>query len=325
MKIGITGAAGFIGKAIAARALAAGDEVFGIDLAERAGGPFDAPGASYARGDVTDLDRMRAFCRGLDRVYHTAAIVKEGGEWSGFFRVNVLGADNVAMACKQGGVRELVHFSSVMVYGFDFEDGVSEEGPLDPANSPYCATKILSEEAVLRHHDKGALDVFLIRPGDVYGPGSVPWTIRPVEMMRKRQWVYVDSRRSIFNHVFIDNLLDGIDRVLAARASGTPFTITDGARTTSRAFFSHYQRLLGGGFIPDLPRAWAQPAGAVASGLLRALGRPGELNSEAVRYMLRRYAYGVGKIRELGYAPRVGLEEGMDRTTKWLRDEKLVP
>ena len=112
--------------------------------------------------------------------------------------------------------------------------------------------------------------------------------------------------------------------MLAARASGTPFTITDGARTTTRAFFSHYQRLLGDRFIPDLPRPLALPAGAFASGVLRALGRPGELNSEAVRYMLRRYAYGIDKIRGLGYAPRVGLEEGMERTTRWLRDEGLV-
>jgi len=179
-------------------------------------------GAEYVTGDVTDLGLLRRFCRGLDRVYHTAAIVKEGGEWSGFFRVNVLGADSVAMAARDAGVRDFVHFSSVMVHGFDFPDGVTEEGPLDPADNAYCTTKILSEEAVLRHHEPGRFEVYVIRPGDVYGPGSVPWTIRPVEMMRRRQWVYIDSRRSIFNHVYIDNLLDGLDLVVARRASWTP-------------------------------------------------------------------------------------------------------
>jgi len=281
-------------------------------------------GAEYVTGDVTDLGLLRRFCRGLDRVYHTAAIVKEGGEWSGFFRVNVLGADSVAMAARDAGVRDFVHFSSVMVHGFDFPDGVTEEGPLDPADNAYCTTKILSEEAVLRHHEPGRFEVYVIRPGDVYGPGSVPWTIRPVEMMRRRQWVYIDSRRSIFNHVYIDNLLDGIDLVVARRASGTPFTITDGARTTAREFFSRYQRLLGIRYLPELPRALAAPAGALAGGVLNALGRPRELNGEAVRYMLRRSAYGIGKVKALGYRPAVGLDEGMERCAAWLRAEGMV-
>src|SRR5512140_2513984 len=129
MRIGITGAAGFIGRAIAARARRAGHHVTGLD---RAGG-----GAADHVGDVTDLDLLHRFCRGLDRVYHTAAIVQETGAWRDFFRVNVLGADSVALVAKEQGVRELVHISSVMVHGFDFPDGVAEDGPLEPADNPY--------------------------------------------------------------------------------------------------------------------------------------------------------------------------------------------
>jgi nucleoside-diphosphate-sugar epimerase len=221
-------------------------------------------------------------------------------------------------------VRELVHFSSVMVHGFDFPDGVTEDGPLDPADNPYCTTKILSEEAVIRHHDPGRFDVYVIRPGDVYGPGSVPWTIRPVAMMRARKWVYVDGRGSIQNHVYVDNLLDGIDLVLARRASGTPFTITDGARTTVRDFFGHYERMLGARGFPDVPRALALPLGTLAGRALAALGRPAEVNREAVRYMMRRGAYGIGKIRGIGYAPKVSLQEGMERTKAWLAREGML-
>ena len=69
MKIGITGAAGFIGRAIAERARRAGHEVTGLD---RAGGGF----ATHV-GDINDLDLLHRFCRGLDRVYHTAALVQQ--------------------------------------------------------------------------------------------------------------------------------------------------------------------------------------------------------------------------------------------------------
>lgn len=317
MKIGITGAAGFLGKALAARARRAGHEVVGLD---RAGG-----GAAEHVGDVGDLDLLHRFCRGLDRVYHTAAIVAETGAWTDFFRVNVLAADSVALVAREQGVREVVHLSSVMVHGFDFADGVTEGGPLDAADNPYCASKILSEEAVLRHHDPGRFDVYVIRPGDVYGPGSVPWTIRPVDMMRRGRWVYVDGARSILNHVYVDNLLDGIDLVLGRRAAGTPFTVTDGARTTAKAFFGHYERMLGVRGFPDVPRALALPLGTLAGQALAALGLRAEVNREAVRYMLRRHAYGIGKIRALGYAPAVSLTEGMERTGRWLRAEGLVP
>lgn len=324
MRIAITGAAGFIGKALAARARAEGHEVVGLDQTEAARDLYRSLGAGYLIGDVTDATAARRLCAGADRVYHTAAIVREAGDWAAFVRVNVLGADTAALAAKEAGARELVHLSSVMVYGFDYPDGIGEDGPLDPAGNPYCTTKILAEEAVLRHHQPGRFDVFVVRPGDVYGPGSIPWTVRPVEMMRRGRWIYVDSARSLLNHVYIDNLLDGVALVLSAGAAGAPVVITDGARTTTREFFSHYQRLLGIRFIPEVPRALALPAGALAGRVLGALGLPAEINREAARYLLRRGVYGTGRIQALGYRPRVGLAEGMERCAAWLRAEGFL-
>jgi nucleoside-diphosphate-sugar epimerase len=317
MKIGITGSSGFIGRAISARASRDGHEVVGLDRAAGTGTDY--------QGEITDLSLLHRFSVGLERVYHTAAIVQESGAWADFIRVNVLGADSAALAAKAAGAREFVHFSSVMVHGFDFPDGVTEDGQLDPADNPYCATKILSEEAVLRHHEPGRFDVYIIRPGDVYGPGSLPWTLRPIEMMRRNRWMYVDGARSIFNHVYIDNLLDGVDLVLDKRASGTPFIITDGARTTAAEFFSHYERMLHKRPFPSLPRALALPLGTLAGTALRALGLPAEVNREAVRYMSRRHAYGIAKVQSLGYQPAVSLEEGMRRTQAWLEDFGGLP
>lgn len=324
MRIGVTGAAGFIGRAIAARARAEGHEVVGLDLREDGRAQLERLGGAYVAGDITDPAAVRRLCEGVERVVHTAALVKEGGDWAEFVRANVIGADTVALVARQCGVRELVHLSSVMVYGFDFPDGVTEAGPLDPADNPYCTTKILSEEAVLRHHDPGRFDVFVIRPGDVYGPGSIPWTARPVEMMRRGRWVHVDGARSILNHVYIDNLLDGIELVVGARASGSPFNVTDGVRTTSREFFAHYERMLGMRAAPAVPRPLALPLATAAERALRALGLPADVNREAARYMLRRGTYGVEKIRALGFSPRVGLAEGMARCEAWLRSERLI-
>ena len=188
---------------------------------------------------------MERFVAGLERVIHCAAVVKESGDWSLFERVNVRATARLLAAARAAGVRELVQISSVMVHGFDFADGTNESGELDPAGNPYCATKIASERLALAAHDPGRFEVYVVRPGDVYGPGSIPWTRRPVEMMRARKWLHIEADHAIQNHVYVDNLIDGAFTVVDARASGRPFIVTDGLRTSTRAFFSHYQRMLG--------------------------------------------------------------------------------
>ncbi len=325
MKIGITGAAGFIGAALATRLAAEGHTVVGLDLTAAGAGHFRGLGGEYHTGDVTDVSAVERFCRGLDRIYHTAAIVKEAGDWDVFRRVNVTGAATVARCAREAGAREFVHFSSVMVYGFDFPEGVAEAGPLDGCGNPYCTTKIESEAAVLAAHRPGEFDVYIVRPGDVYGPGSIPWTVRPVDMMRRRRWVYVDSRRSVFNHVYVDNLLDGIALILSRRASGRPFAITDDRRTTVREFFGRYQRWLGIRYLPEVPAGAALTLGGVLDRLAGPLGIELEVNREAVRYMLRRAQYGIEAIRLLGYRPAVSLDEGMERTRSWLAQTGRIP
>jgi nucleoside-diphosphate-sugar epimerase len=303
--IGITGT-GFIGTAAALRWRSAGHPVRGVDLAPDPSGRWEAAGASTISGDISDPATMAGFCDGLDTVLHTAALVAESGDLEVFRRVNVEGTRVVAEAARAAGVRRFVHLSSVMVYGFDYPDGVSEDGPLDGADNPYCITKIESEAVVADLHDPGTFDVFTIRPGDVYGPGSIPWVVRPYEAMAAGMWVDIGGElEPLINHVFVDNLLDGIEVVLDAGASGEPFVVTDRQRTTTAEFYAHL--LAEAGIDPAaVPRISA--ADAVAFGL----------NPEAVRYLTRRGVYSADRVAALGYAPAIGLAEGMARTRAWL-------
>lgn len=306
--IGITGGGGFIGTAVARRLAAAGHDVRGLDLDDRGRAAWADLGGDLRTGDVTDAAVAEAFCEGLDTVVHTAAIVAESGEWAAFRAVNVEGPRTVATAARAAGARRFVHLSSVMVHGFDFPDDVAEDGPLDGADNPYCQTKVESEEAVLALLDPGTFDVLIVRPGDVYGPGSVPWTIRPVTLMRDGLWATIEGDTSLQNHLYIDNLVDGIEAVLARGVPGVAYTFTDGARTTTREFFGRYLGALGIE-VPDL----------TADDAL-ALG----VDPEAVRYLTRRATYGGERARALGWHPRVDLDEGMARTLDWLSAEGLL-
>jgi nucleoside-diphosphate-sugar epimerase len=307
-RVGITGGGGFIGTALARRLRAEGHEVRGVDVTDAGAGAYADIGAELVRGDVCDPTSMAAFCEGLDTVIHTAAVVQESGEWDRFRRVNVDGPRTVATAARAAGARRLVHLSSVMVYGFDFPDRITEDGPLDGADNPYCQTKIESEAAVLALHDPGTFDVHIVRPGDVYGPGSVPWTIRPVTLLRQGLWANLDGGEPIQNHVYIDNVVDGILLVLERGAPGEAYVITDDVRTTTGAFFGRYAAMLGVD-VPDLAAA-----DAVAMGV----------DPEAVRYMTRRATYSCEKVKALGYVPAVDLDEGMSRTRAWLEEAGLL-
>ena len=301
--VGITGT-GFIGTALAERLRHEGHEVRGVDLHPDPSGRWSSLGATTVAADITDPTAMAVFCDGLDTVFHTAAIVAESGDLEVFRQVNVNGPLTVATAAKSAGVRRFVHFSSVMVYGFDFPDGVSEAGPLDGADNPYCITKIEAEEALAPLHELGVFDVFIIRPGDVYGPGSVPWVLRPFEAMASGLWATIGAdEHPLINHVFIDNLLDGIWCVLEAGRSGEPFVITDQRRTTNEEFYRYLLDMLEVGEVPSISATEALGFG---------------LDPQAVRYLMRRGQYSADKVATLGYTPQVGLSEGMARTKAWL-------
>ena len=121
--VAITGAGGFIGAQAAQRYAAMGWQVRGLDL----------PGISQPHvhetltGNITDPDALAQLVNGADLVLHTAAIVAESGDWSAFHQINAAAPALVAIAAKTAGVQSFVHLSSVMVHGFDYPDGSTED------------------------------------------------------------------------------------------------------------------------------------------------------------------------------------------------------
>lgn len=317
----ITGASGFIGAALAERLRGRGCEVVGVDLAADRG-------AGIVAGDITEPGTWQAAADGVDVVFHTAAAVTNTASDEFGWRLNVLGTKHAIDAAARAGARRFVHFSSVRAFGDSgFPDGVTEDHPVRPGRSVYVNTKIASEQVALQAHAAGRIEVTVIRPGDVYGPRSRPWTVLVVEAIARRQFVLPAMGRGVFSPVFVDNLVDGVQLAAdRAEGAGEVFTITDGVGVRCAEFFGHYFEMLGRPGPRSLPTPLALALAALPEGAAGLTGRKTEIRRESMRYLARTGTYSIGKARRvLGYEPAIGLAEGMRRTERWLRAKGLIP
>ncbi|MCC6765278.1 MAG: NAD(P)-dependent oxidoreductase [Deltaproteobacteria bacterium] len=312
----ITGALGFIGRRLGERYRAAGARVTGVDLR-------DDPALAVVGGDLTTPGEWRRALEGADLVIHTAALVGMGGDEAAFWRANCLATRHVLAAAAAAGVRRLVHLSSIVAFGFDYPDGVDEHYPLRPNGVPYVDTKVASEQAVLQAHAGGEVACTIVRPGDVYGPGSHFWTVSPLRAIAAGRFVLPAMGEGQVSPVFVDDLVDGIVRAAAApEAAGQVFTVTGGETVTTSVFFGHYARMLGKASVPAAPTPLVL---TLAATLGRLLG-DGDITPAAVRYIARRGGYSIAKARaRLGYQPAIDLAEGMRRIEEWARATGMLP
>lgn len=319
MKVFVTGARGFIGRALVERCRANGWAVAGVDRgADRELG--------VAAGDTVDPSAWSDLLEGADALVHTAAIVSNSAPADAIWTVNVLGTRRVLEAAVAAGVGRFVHLSSVAAFGFDLPEAADETHPVRPNGNTYVDTKIASEQVVLEAHAAGEIECTVIRPADVYGPGSRPWTVLPVEMLRAGQFVLPARGRGRFSPVYVDNLIDGITAAIESdAAAGHVFTIGDGPSLPARDFFGYYAEMLGGSPLRVLPTPLAVGLAATVGTVLGLLGRETEVSAQTMRMLARNGGYSIEKARRvLGYEPQVGLDEGMRRCERWLTERGLL-
>jgi nucleoside-diphosphate-sugar epimerase len=305
----ITGASGFIGGALAQRYRDLGAEVRGVDLRADAG-------SGMVEGDVAETGAWQEQAAGADLVVHTAALVGFGGAFERFWRVNTVGTSNALDAAAQAGAKRFVHLSSIVVFGIDYPEGADERWPVKPTGAPYTDAKVAAEQVVLSRHAAGEIPCTVVRPGDVYGPASDPWLIRPIEAIKSGGFAIPDG---IVTPVYVDDLVEGIARAAGSpAAAGHIFTLTDGTTIENRRFFEPYHRWLGKKGPRILPAALLKAGTWPVAKAAELRGAYTDFAPATIEYYTRRNGYSNAKAREmLGFDPKVSFEEGMERSREW--------
>ena len=315
----VTGAAGFIGRALVERFRELGSEVRGVDVIE-------LDDDAHLGADLTEPGGWQSHADQCDLVIHTAAVVGMYSSREGYWETNVAATRHVLDAAIAGGAKRFVHLSSIVVYGFDFDGEVDERTPVRPNGVHYVDTKIASEQVVLEAHAEGEIPCTIVRPGDVYGPGSRPWTTEPVQLLKARQLILPAGGRGLHSPVFVEDLVDGIVRASSApEAAGRIFILTGSERPTIGEFFAHYSRMLGIAEPRTAPTRVVREIARAMDLAAKVRGRRSEATPGAIDYLTRRGSYSIERARDtLGYQPAHDLNAGMEKTEEWLRAAGVI-
>ncbi len=326
----ITGAAGFIGGEMARRFADRGLSVGAFDLPGRPAAHLEHPRISVLEGDVTSSADCEKALRALrpSAVIHCAALMGVSAPREAFMKVNAGGTQTLAAAAARAGVRRFIYVSSVTVHGMPPRSGIDEDAAIRSIGLPYADSKIAAEEALRRLHERGALAVTILRPGDVYGPRAGEWVIKLVQALRAGRMILIGGGRGLINLTYVDNLTDAAAACLESpAAAGQTYLITDGAPVTWKVYLD---RLAAAARTPapriSVPAAAAWPLVIAMEAVFPLLGRRPPLGRMGLRLLTARCTYSIDKARRgLGWQPAVGFEEGMRRVTDWIASEMPGP
>ncbi|TIC88865.1 NAD-dependent epimerase/dehydratase family protein [Nocardioides sp. GY 10113] len=316
----ITGAGGFIGRTLAARLRELGATVTGVDLVAD-------PENGIVQGTTTDPSTWAHALEGVEAVVHTAAIVSTVAPTEAAWDVNVLGTKKVIDAAVEAGVQRFVHLSSIAAYGWVYPEYVTEDYPTRVTGglSTYVDTKTNSELVAHANGHRG-MDIAIVRPADVYGPGSV-WVREPLAMIEANQMILPDGGRGTFDVIYIDNFVDAMVLLLAADReafAGQTYNFGEELKITTGEYFGELASWKGGK-VKTVPIKIVAPALAVVGKVQRTLGMKSELGPALMHMLNRRALVSNAKAREvLGFTPVVSYEDGIARSKQWALNEGLI-
>jgi nucleoside-diphosphate-sugar epimerase len=325
-KVLVTGGGGFLGKAIAGRLVERGDQV--RSLARNFYPELEAMGIDQIQGDISDARTVARACESRTIVYHVAAKPPPWGRYADYHQTNVVGTQNIIDSCQQRDQLRLIFTSTPsVVHNGRAIEGADETMPYPKQfNNHYAKTKAMAEQLVVRA-SCGNLKTIILRPHKIWGPGDNQILARLVARAKKLK--QIGDGKNLIDVTYIDDAADA--HVLAAdrlrenpELSGNIYFISQGEPISAWSMINEFLKAAGCEPVEKkVPFRVAWVTGAVLEGLYRCF----RLQQEP--YITRFLAETVSQSnwfsidaakKDLGYAPKVTIEEGLRRLAKWLKN-----
>jgi nucleoside-diphosphate-sugar epimerase len=327
MKCLVTGGTGFTGSHLTRRLLQQGHQVVALDNQP---GLFSADlkklGAEILIGSVTDQKLVERAVQGCQVVHHVAAAFRKVNlPKKIYWDINVEGTRYLLQAALNQGVRSFVNCSTCGVHG-DVKGGeANEDSPIAPEDY-YQYTKYEGEKVVAEFVGKG-MSIVTLRPTAIYGPGDPERFLMLFKMVSKGRFLMFGSGEAHYHPVYIENLVDAFELAAASdKGKGQAYLIGDERHYSLNELVTAIARALG--IQLNIRRMPFWPLWSAA--LLCEIGYkpfPADppLFRRRVDWFRQNRAFNIEKSkRELGYQPKVGLDEGLARTAEWYRQQGYI-
>ena len=325
MKCLVTGATGFTGGRLAQTLVRAGHEVRALVRPGSSSASLAEAGVELVEGQLTRADDVIAAARGCEQIYHIAAVFRTAGHPDSYYReVNVGSTLNVLEAARRHGCERVIHCSTGGVHGHVAEPPADENYRFQP-DDIYQQTKLEAELEVGAAIRRGQ-PATIFRPGAIYGEGDLRF-LKLFRSIQKRRFVMIGSGKTRLHMVHVDDLVQGI-MLCGSRpeALGETFllagpeapTLEEIARVTAEVVGVPPPRLR----IPVWP---VYTAGWLCEMVCVPLRIDPPLHRRRVGFFTHHREFDIGKARRLlGFAPRVSVREGIERTVRWYGAQGLM-
>jgi nucleoside-diphosphate-sugar epimerase len=327
MRVLVTGAGGFLGRAVVRRLNEAGHALVALvhDSAANVGADIET-----RTGDIVNLDAMAQAVAGCDAVVHCAAHVTPFGRIDDYYDVNVRGTDNLLAACEIAGVRRFV-FTSCAGVVLDRGDlnGVNETQRMPArAPTPYLSTKATAERHVLAANAADFATVAL-RPHLLWGPGESTLLPRLAALAKAGKLRLFGEAGKKIDSCYVDNAADAhlaaLERLEPGAAiAGKAYFITQGEPASIEGFVNGLLRAAG---YPAETRRLSTPVARVlasTAALRRAVGADPLVTGDLLALFGQATWFNIAAARrDLDYQPRVAMVEGFARVSSYLARERM--
>lgn len=331
MKVLVTGGGGFLGQAVCRQLAGAGHQVIAFNRNRYPA--LDEARIEQRSGDVANLDSVLAASEDVDAIVHSAGKVGAWGRLEEYYEANVRGTDNVLAACELHQIDRLVFTSSPsVVHGGQDLNGVDESAPYAAHfSSAYAQTKAMAEQRVLAANSKKLATVAL-RPHFIWGPGDPNLLPRVLKQARSGRLRLIGKEPKKIDTTYIDNAADAhllaLDRIAPGSAiAGKVYFISQGEPITIENLINAW--LKADGFPPEtrhIPLGLAQFLGTVLETIYSSLRIAQEppLTRFTVEQLSTAHWFNLDAAkRDLGYAPKVSMAEGLARLSQHLARERM--
>ncbi len=305
MKIALTGATGFVGRAVVS-VLAGGEHSLSALVRDVDGAKLPKD-VMLVPGDLEDVASIDELLRDMDVVVHVAGVISAVNR-AGYFAVNERGTHAIVQAAVRNGVKRFVHVSSLSAR--------------EPQLSSYGASKLAGEKVLERYSDE--ISTAILRPPAVYGPGDK--ATLPLLKALTQRYAFVPGRADArFSLIYVGDLARIIAEAATNRATGT-FELNDGnpigydwCELARLASLSEHQAIK----PVFLPKAVLMPLAATVEIFSRLVQKPAMISRDKITELY----HDDWVVRFSGWPLKnpIGFEEGFAKTVDWYRQSGWLP